>query len=548
MSPYFTGLDEIDKPGSAESRRRLPVQMRRAGASSPENCWKITYQDKSALRMKQSERIDLQAASWLALWVLLGCGIAGWRQPAAAGHPNIVLVLVDDMGYGDAACFNPESKIPTPHLNALARQGIRFTDAHAPGPLCHMSRYGLMTGRYPFRTNVNRWPEHALIQPDQVTLASFLKESGYTTAMIGKWHLGFEESGYTNPLPGGPVDVGFDHYFGIRASTDIPPYFYIRGDRAVNPPSERIAANTTAGWSPIQGKFWRAGGIAPDLELPDVLPRFTEEALAVIDEHARSQNESPLFLYVAFPAPHTPWLPSKDFQGTSDADLFGDFMVMVDDMTGQIIASLDENNLSSNTLFLFTSDNGPVWYETDVERFDHDSSGGWRGMKADAWEAGHRMPMIVRWPGHTASGTESDQLVCFTDILATLADAIGRPLPEDAGPDSISFLPAMTGQSVGPNDMRQQWAMRSGGGMMVVRDGDWKWINGIGSGGFSKPRRVEKLRANAPSTQLYNLAEDPAEMINVANLYPERVARMRSILEATLKEGLDPSSPLSKRP
>ncbi|MCA9049113.1 MAG: sulfatase-like hydrolase/transferase [Planctomycetaceae bacterium] len=260
--------------------------------------------------------------------------------------PNIVVVLVDDMGYGDPLCNNSESKIQTPNIDAIAAAGLRFTDAHAAGPLCHMSRYGLLTGRYPFRTNVGRWPKHALIESGQATIASVLRRRGYATAMVGKWHLGFEENGYENPLPGGPVDVGFDSFFGIRASTDIPPYFYIRNDRAVQPPTKPIAARNSEGWSPIQGEFWREGLIAPDMQLKDVLPRFTDDAVRVIQEHARRGTDSsrekkssgnqtvpseaeaagkPLFLYLAYPAPHTPWLPSEEFVGRSQVSMYGDF-------------------------------------------------------------------------------------------------------------------------------------------------------------------------------------------------------------------------------
>jgi len=248
-------------------------------------------------------------------FILLPALLSGlvFSSASAAGNPHILVLLVDDMGYGDPGCYNPDSKIPTPNIDGLAREGMRFTDAHAPGPLCHMSRYGLMTGCYPFRTDVGRWPSHALIEPGQTTVPSLLKRQGYRTAMVGKWHLGFEENGYEKPLPGGPVDVGFDSFFGIRASTDIPPYFYIRDRNAVSPPTASIEANNTDGWSPIQGAFWRAGGIAPDLELKDVLPRFTEEAIAIIDGHAAKKTEQPLMLYLAFPAPHTPWLPSPEF-------------------------------------------------------------------------------------------------------------------------------------------------------------------------------------------------------------------------------------------
>ncbi|MCA9081823.1 MAG: sulfatase-like hydrolase/transferase, partial [Planctomycetaceae bacterium] len=243
---------------------------------------------------------------WLlcSSFVLLSLACDCFGPASAEAAPHVVIILVDDMGYGDPGCFNPESKIATPHINSLARDGMRFTDAHAPGPLCHMSRYGLLTGRYPFRTDVGRWNKHALIEPGQMTIASLAKSQGYRTAMVGKWHVGFDEQGYDQPLPGGPVDRGFDSYFGIRASTDIPPYFYIRNDRAVQLPTDQIEANNSDGWSPIQGAFWRAGGIAPDLKLDNVLPRFTNEAIDVIEQHAGL--EEPLLLYLAYPAPHTP--------------------------------------------------------------------------------------------------------------------------------------------------------------------------------------------------------------------------------------------------
>ena len=271
----------------------------------------------------------------LSALAVVGAAIHFGIQQTPAAHPHVVIILVDDMGYGDPGCYNRQSKIPTPHIDSLAASGMRFTDAHAPGPLCHLSRYGLLTGRYPFRTNVARWPRQPLIEPQQMTIASLLQAHGYYTAMVGKWHLGFRESGYDQPLPGGPVDRGFDHFFGIRASTDIPPYFYIRGHRAVSPPTGRIEANHSEGWSPIQGKFWRAGGIAPGLELQDVLPRFTREAEEVIQTHARQRPDVPLLLYLAYPAPHTPWLPAPEYHGSSGAGLYGDFAVRVDAMIGR---------------------------------------------------------------------------------------------------------------------------------------------------------------------------------------------------------------------
>lgn len=443
-----------------------------------------------------------------------------------AGNPNIVIILVDDMGYGDPGCYNPESKVPTPNIDALARDGMRFTDAHAPGPLCHLSRYGLMTGRYPFRADVKRWSKHAVIEKDRTTIASLLKAQGYRTAMVGKWHLGFEEAGgYGGVLPGGPVDVGFDSFFGIRASTDIPDYFYIRDDRAVAPPTQPIAANeSTAGgvWNRIQGKFWRAGKIGKEMKLEDVTPRFTEEAVAVIEKHDKQQ---PLMLYLAYPAPHTPWLPSDEFVGKSKAGMYGDFMMMVDAMIGRVLAAVEKSGMADDTLVVFSSDNGPVWYDKDVERFGHDSVAGLRGMKSDAWEGGHRMPFIVRWPKKVAASSVSAQTICFTDLLATFAAITGYQRKAAEGPDSFDFSPTLLG-SDGGKSTRPPLVMKSGGGHMTVRVGNWKLIDALGSGGFSDPKRIKPARGG-PVGQLYQLGNDPAESKNLYLERPEIVKRLR---------------------
>jgi arylsulfatase A len=465
--------------------------------------------------------------------------IATCSNTLAAEHPNIVVILVDDMGYGDPGCFNTNSKIPTPYIDSLARDGMRFTDAHAPGPLCHMSRYGLLTGRYPFRTNVNLWRKQPLIEADQMTIASLAKSRGYRTAMVGKWHVGFKEDGYDKPLPGGPVDRGFDSYFGIRASTDIPPYFYIRGNRAVSPPTDHIEANNSEDWSPIQGAFWRAGGIAPNLKLAEVLPRFTNEAVQVIEKHSASDNaaNTPLMLYLAYPAPHTPWLPDPEFSGKSGAGMYGDFLMMVDAQIGRVLATLNKAGMTDDTLVIFTSDNGPVWFETDVEKIGHDSSGGLRGMKADAWEAGHRMPFVARWPGQVQAGTTSKQLVCFTDLLATFAEITGAKLPTDAGPDSFSFVPALTNMTASQTAVRTQIAMKPGNAaIMTFRSGDWKLITGLGSGGFSKPKRI-KPGPDDPQGQLYNLAEDIGETTNLYSKHPEIVTRLTAELKKVVDGG-----------
>ena len=479
-------------------------------------------------RKELSERVDLEKA-------------VPRDTPArsAPSKPNVLLILVDDLGYGDPGCFNPESKIPTPSIDRLAREGMRFTDAHAAGAVCHPSRYGLLTGQYPFRTNTGLWEKQPVIAEGQTTIASLLSGQGYRTAMVGKWHLGFRENGYDKPLAGGPVDRGFDSFFGIRASTDIPPYFYIRDNRAVAAPTEPISARSTEGWSPIQGEFWREGTISPGMTLKDVLPRFTEEALKVIDAHVAEKDSSrkPLFLYFAPTGPHTPWLPSPEFVGKSGAGLYGDFVMMVDAQVGRILSALDKHGIAKDTLVLFSSDNGPVWYDKDKQKFGHDSSGGLRGMKADAWEGGHRMPFVARWPTRVKPGSVTGQTICFTDVMATLAAICGTPLPDNAGPDSFSFLPVLDGIQPEEKPIRPPLVLQAGRNKtMLVRSGEWKLVLGDGTGGLSgsgksKPAAVESI------VQLYNLREDPGETTNQAERHQEKVAELQAIRRDILDRG-----------
>ena len=368
-----------------------------------------------------------------------------------------------------------------------------------------------------------------------MTIASLLQSNGYQTAMVGKWHLGFQENGYDKPLLGGPTNRGFDSYFGIRASTDIPPYFYIRGNRAVAIPSASIEANKSDGWSPIQGAFWRAGGIAPDLKLKDVLPRFTDEAITVIEDHAKKKNKKPLMLYLAYPAPHTPWLPSNGFRGSSKAGMYGDFLVMVDAMVGRVLEALDKAGMNDDTLLFFTSDNGPVWYDTDVQRFGHDSVGGLRGMKSDAWEGGHRMPFIARWPGRIQAGSVSRQTICFTDMLATFAAVVDAKLPPNAGPDSFDILPVLLGKQPESKAIRGPLVIPARRGMMSIRSGHWKLITGLGSGGFTKPNYI-KPTPDGPEGQLYHLGDDLAEARNLYLDKPNIVKSLQSKLSQILNQ------------
>lgn len=452
----------------------------------------------------------------------------------SAKPPNVLVILVDDMGYGDVGAFNADSKIPTPHLDQLAHEGMMFTDAHAAGSVCHPSRYGLITGELPFRVDTSVWPRKPVIASDRMTIAAMLKQQNYRTAMVGKWHLGFKEEGYDKPMSGGPIDVGFETYFGIRASTDIPPYFYIQGDRALLPPTEQVAGREGDGhWTRIQGEFWREGGVAPNLKLIDVLPRFTDEAVGVIRDHARLATEKPLFLYLAYPAPHTPWLPTPEFQGRTD-NMYGDFTMMVDHMVGRVLEALEHTGLKEETLVIFSSDNGPVWYDKDVEAFDHDAVGGLNGMKGDAYEGGHRMPFIVRWPGEVPAGSVSDQTICFTDVMATLAEVSGARIPAGQAPDSFSFRRALEGDSLPHTRARGPLLLKSSRGHYSLRIGKWKYIDQLGSGGFSSGRgadyRKPKPSPGDPTAQLFNMETDPGETTNVWSEFPDVVGVMAAEL------------------
>ncbi len=463
------------------------------------------------------------AATCLLLSSVLGACAA--RPAKRAARPNIVFILADDMGYGDPRCNNPASKIETPCIDALAAQGMRFTDAHAPGSVCVPSRYGLLTGRYPMRMQKMNPGQRAVIDTDRETIASLLRERGYHTGMVGKWHLGFDGGAkgrdYAEPMTGGPVDRGFDTYFGIPASLDIPPYYYIRDRAPVAPPTERVEAKNTDGWTKIQGEFWRAGGIAPGFRHEDVLPRLGVEACGHIS--ARTQErDRPFFLYVALPAPHTPWLPTEMHRGQSAVDLYGDFVSQVDFTVSTILIALERFGFSDDTLVIFSSDNGPVWYPRDVERFGHSSVGPLAGMKGDAWEGGHRMPFVVRWPGRVVPGTVCDQMICFTDMLATFADITGAETPEDV--DSVSIVPLLDG---GVRPVRDTLVLKHNGS--VVREGRWKLITHLGSGGFSKPRRIKPVEGG-PTGQLYDLSTDPGETTNLWAERPDVVARLSRLL------------------
>ncbi len=468
-------------------------------------------------------------------------------------RPNVVFVLADDMGYGDIGCYNPESKIPTPHLDRMAEEGIRFTDAHAGSALCTPSRYALLTGRYCWRSRLKRGVLNGysgpLLEEGRWTVASLLRDRGYHTACFGKWHLGWEwplRSGsgevkpddptcgvdFRSPIHRGPTTVGFQNFFGIPASLDMPPYCYVDGDRPTAP------AEGLVGDSPWDA-FWRAGPIAPDFRHAEVLPTLADRAVAYIREHG-ARDEAPFFLYFALPAPHTPVLPLGAFRGRSGAGDYGDFCVQIDDVVGRLMQALRETGADRNTLFLFSSDNGPesIAYER-IRRYRHYSMDGLRGVKRDTWEGGHRVPLIARWPERIAPGAVGGQLVSLVDMMATAADIAGVELPEDAGEDSESMLPALEGRTM-RGARREAIVYHAGDGTLAIRRGDWVFIDGPTGAGAKEPEWFRQERGYVPHDlpgELYHLGQDPSEARNLYASEPGTVEELKALLQRYKEAG-----------
>ena len=459
----------------------------------------------------------------LCLYLFLLPDITLAQETAIPHPPNIVFVLADDMGYGDLSSYNPRSKIQTPNIDRLAKEGVRFTDAHSGGSSCTPSRYALMTGRFAARKSMSL-VNGPLIEKGRMTVASMLREQGYATVMVGKWHLGFDPylqdkeapANYSLPLRGGPVDCGFESFFGMHSSLDLPPYFYMRNRAPIMPPTNNVSANSSLngpeGWSRTQGAFWRAGKIAPDFKFEQVTPRFAQEAVSVIRSHTATAQDKSLFLYLALPSPHTPWLPKEKFRGKSGAGLYGDFVLQVDAVVGQVLDALKTAGMDQDTLVIFSSDNGPLWYDKDRERFGHDSSGGLRGKKFDSWEGGHRMPFLVRWPRMVSANRVCDQTIVFSDVLATFAELIDfKQIPPGMAEDSVSFLSYLLDDNKKPEKrppiIHDKW---------TVREGEWKLI---------LPKQNEKTKISV-TAELYNLQNDLSESTNLISQHPEIVKRI----------------------
>lgn len=502
--------------------------------------------------------------SLLRLLPLL-CLLLSPAQTQAVTKPNIIFILCDDLGYGDVKCLNPEGKIATPHMDRLAAEGMIFTDAHSGSSVCTPTRYGVMTGRYAWRSKLQSGVlgglSPRLIEQGRLTVPAFLKQNGYHTACVGKWHLGMDwvrtgeisemsiekpvqvrNVDYTKPVTNGPTSVGFDTYFGISASLDMVPYCFIENDRVAAHPTETMKIPMNG----AKGGFTREGPGSPGFRGEDVLPALTQRALKIIGEKAAdAKNGKPFFIYMPLNSPHTPIVPSEKWQGKSGLSLYADFVMETDDSIGQLMRATEENGLAQDTLIIVTSDNGcspSADFPFHLSK-GHNPSHNLRGHKADIFDGGHRVPFIVRWPARVKGGQKTAQLTCLTDLMATAADILGQKLPEDAAEDSFSFLPALTGQKSAVT--RPNIIHHSINGSFAIREGSLKLNLCADSGGWSDPR-PGTAPAGSPESQLYDLSTDIAEQNNLLNSRSEDAARLKALLEAQISQGRSTPGPAQK--
>ena len=494
-------------------------------------------------------------------------------QAAAAGDkPNIVIILADDLGYGDVHGYNAESKIPTPNLDRLAAEGIRFTDAHAPDSVCTPTRYGLLTGRCAFRSRLKSgvlapW-DAPLIEEGRLTLPAMLRQHGYATACIGKWHLGWSwptldglppssknglgNVAFTKPIASGPTARGFDYYFGTDVP-NYPPYCFIENDRTVGVPSLP---------APLQkGGINRPGPMLPGWNLTNIMPEITRRAVRYVENAA--QTTQPFFLYFPLTAPHYPIVPTAEFKGRSQAGDYGDYVAQVDGTVGEVLSALARTGLATNTLVIFTSDNGPEVVEVAsgayerIRRFGHWSMDGLRGVKRDTWEGGHRVPFLARWPGHIPPGATSAETICHVDIMAASAALIDTKLPPSAGEDSCNILPALLGKKLS-RPIRAATVLHGGNGNFAIRQGEWVLIDapsGDGNGNRTHAGEPDWFKQERGYTtnlflgELYNLRDDLAQRRNRYGDKPEVVQRLKALLEKYKAAGRStPGPPIKNAP
>ncbi len=487
------------------------------------------------------------ASLWFALIAAFGA-----VEGHAAEHPNVILVMADDLGIGDVSPTNTGCKIPTPNLQKMADEGLTFLDAHTPSSVCTPTRYGLLTGRYNWRSRLARGvlsgtSEH-LIPADRPTLGHLMRAAGYHTAMIGKWHLGWDwhksegKIDFTQPVENGPDVNGFDQYYGHCGSLDMPPYVWVDTGRITAVPNREEGVTKKEnpyGW-------YRKGPIGSDFVIDEVLPHLFDKSIAQVRSRATAAKSGhPFFLYLALPAPHTPIVPLPPFKGASELNPYADFVMQVDHHMGQLLASVEESGIAENTLVIFTSDNGcsPEANFDVLKEHGHDPSAGYRGHKADIYEGGHRVPLIARWPGRIAAGTKTNALACLTDVYSTLEAITGQPRKARGGEDGFSLLPVFGGDATSGRDTLISHSI---GGSFAIRQGPWKLCLAAGSGGWSAPRENEAKKLGLPPMQLFNLDVDRGEQVNLLAKHPDKVKSLLRLLERQVNDGrCTPGEPVS---
>jgi arylsulfatase A len=488
------------------------------------------------------------------------------EKTVSAKSPNIIIILADDMGYGDVSALNAKSRIHTPALDKLAKEGISFTNAHSSASVCTPSRYGLLTGRYGFRSKTAAYGiggfDQPVIEEERETLASILKKSGYATAVIGKWHLGLEwqtkdglpakldqKTGYSNvdfskKINIGPNSFGFDYSFIHPASLDIPPYVFLRNHKVIDPDVVLTTSvypvrkeSTLYAWDKKhtdslavyweKGVWWRQGEMSKSFRIETCQTTIVQEGIAFIDSQVSKNSAQPFFLYLPLTGPHTPWMPGAKFEGKSDIGLYGDFVMEIDDIVAQIKKTLIRNKIDGNTLIVFASDNGAYWPEEEIKLQEHDSNSGTRGQKGDVWDGGHRIPLIMSWPEVIPGNAQYSHLLSLTDFFATLSDLLGLASSENQGRDSESFSHVL--RAVWDKPHRNAMVHHSSGNLYGIRVGDWKFIEGLGSGGFTVPTFLTP-EIGGPNGQLYQISSDSREQENLFLNFPDKVYELQDLL------------------
>jgi len=509
----------------------------------------------------------------LSICLLLSSSLVK-AQVKKANHPNVVIILADDMGYGDVSLNNPNAKTKTPNIDAMAQKSIVFTDAHSGGAVCTPSRYGLITGRYYFRL-----PQHReflgylppLIEQGRETIGTLMQRAGYTTACIGKWHLGLDwklkdntkpqipeqknktstNTDFAQNVSGGPSSLGFDYSYILPASLDMPPYVFVKNNKVTDPDVMLTAdaypkklTTTTEVWDRKytnendvyweRGVWWRNGEMSRSFKMENCLDTIVDQGISFIKDQATKNSQKPFMLYLALTGPHTPWMPNKNFKGKSPMGTYGDFISQIDSYVARVNATLKQLNIDKNTIVIFSSDNGAPWADDDIKSYAHESNYSKRGQKGDIWDGGHHIPLIIQWPDRIKEKSVYPHTVSLVDLMATFSEMTGQSIKEKYGEDSFSFYKVINEHSTGP--ARDQIIYISSHGVLAVKQGDWKFIDGLGSGGFTEPATI-KPTPGGPLGQLYNLKADPLEQNNLYQQNPAKVKELSALLTRLKTQG-----------